>query len=83
MIWFGFGTHGNHSGQSSASSDENQGIPVRIIRFGYRRVRIIGNAIFTSVDDWQYSFVLPIIYLGQKAFHLTLEILKVYESTLC
>lgn len=42
LVWFGFATHCNHSGPtSSARSDGNQGIPVRISCSEYRHVRII------------------------------------------
>lgn len=44
LVWFGFATHCNHSGPtSSARSNVNQGLPVRINPCGYRRVRIIGS----------------------------------------
>lgn len=44
LVWFGFATHCNHSGPtSSARSNVNHGLPVRINRCGYRHVRIIGS----------------------------------------
>lgn len=55
LVWFGFATHCNHSGPtSSARSNVNQGLPVRINPCGYRRVLIIG-----SFPPLKYTGLVP------------------------
>lgn len=55
LVWFGFATHCNHSGPtSSARSNVNQRLPVRINPCGYRRVRIIG-----SFPPLKYTGLVP------------------------